>query len=293
MFTGTFPALVTPMLGDDGIDPNIDYDSFEQLIEWHLSCKVDGFVVCGTTGESATLSHDERKNLSAFAIERIGGRVPVIIGTGTNSTKVSLEASIQARELGADGVLLVTPYYNKPTQEGLYHHFRTVAEGCGLPVILYDIPGRSVVELSLDTIKRLSIIDNIVAIKDATGDLGKAALVQKDTSDDFFLLSGEDALTSEIIRLGGKGVISASANVLPEKMCEIVRTGLSGDEEASKRLQDALKAHIEALFLEPNPAPAKSVLARQGKITSPAVRLPLVPVSVETHQTLERVFSLA
>ena len=289
MFQGTITALVTPFKRA-GTDTVLDLAGLDRLIEWQIASGVDGLVLCGTTGESATLSDEEKLAIWKRGIDVVAGRIPVIAGTGTNNTQQSIRLTMEAKRLGADGVLAVTPYYNKPTQEGLYQHFRAVAEEGGLPVVLYNIPGRAVVEIHAETFRRLSHIAEIVAVKQAVDSVSKLLEVAAAVEDRMTLLAGDDPLTHAVFTVGGKGVISATASVVPEVMLAITAPGLSGDLQQCLRAQLAALETIAALFIESNPAPAKAVLKMRGMIDEETLRLPLVPVSDGTRRRLTELF---
>lgn len=291
MFKGTLTAIITPFLGEPKENPAVDYDVLADLIEWQLGCGIEGFVICGTTGESATLSDKEKLSLIKFVAERVKGRVPIIAGTGTNCTLKSVELTRAAKDIGVDGVLLVSPYYNKPTQEGLFQHFSRIAEEGALPVIIYNIPGRTSVDIAVETFERLAQVPNIVAVKEASGSADKLMTLAAAIGDKLDILSGEDALTFEVMAAGGTGVISASSNVIPELMLQI--TTLAAEQKYSPALTAQLKALpiIRALFAETNPGPAKAALMMMGKIPSDTVRMPLVPVKDETRKLLRKVLT--
>jgi 4-hydroxy-tetrahydrodipicolinate synthase len=292
MFSGTLPAIITPFLPADSGTPQVDYESLEQLIEWQLECGVSGIVVCGSTGEAATLSAEEKLAVIKRTAEIVRGRVPVIAGTGTNCTADSVELTRRCKELpGVDGVLLVAPYYNKPTQEGLYRHFKTVAEQGKLPVVVYNIPGRSVVEISPATLRRLAQVPGIVAIKHAVDSASRLLEVAEAIDGRLNLLAGDDPLTYAVFTVGGKGVISASASVIPREMLAITEAGLRGDMPTALAAQLKALPLIHALFLETNPIPAKAALKMLGRISSDAVRLPLVPAADSTRAELKRLLS--
>lgn len=274
MFHGSMVAIVTPM-AEDG---SVQRDVLAELIEWHIDSGTDAIVPVGTTGESATLSHEEHCELIRFVVERVAGRVPVIAGTGANATSEAIELTRCAMEAGADAALLVTPYYNKPTQEGLYLHYRAVAEAVPMPQILYNVPGRTACDLLPETVERLSHISNIVGIKEATGSLERAREILKRCGDRLDLYSGDDALAREIMLAGGKGVISVTANVAPRRMHEMCAAALGGDVERAAALDAELAPLHRDLFLESNPIPVKWALFEMGRIGR-GIRLPLTPLS--------------
>jgi len=277
MFKGSIVALVTPML-ESG---SIDYDCFSRLIDWHLSNGTDGIVVLGTTGESPTIHADERKELISLAVQQIGGRIPVIVGTGTNDTNHSIELTEQAKELGADAALLVTPYYNKPTQEGLFLHFRTIAQDVSLPLILYNVPARTACDMQPETIIRLSQISNIVGLKEATGDINRVKQIL-DSGCKIDLLSGDDATALDFMLNGGKGVISVVANIAPRAFHDLCMAAISGNNKLAKEIDLKLRPVYEALFLESNPIPTKWALQSMGLIPS-GIRLPLTLLAEKHH----------
>lgn len=271
---GSIVALVTPFK-----DGKIDEESFRNLIRWHLKEGTHGILVSGTTGESATLSKEEKKKLFEIALEEAKGKVPIIAGTGTNDTKKSLELTKMAEEMGMDAALLVTPYYNKPTQKGLYEHYKYIASLVKIPIILYNVPGRTGVNLLPETTAKLSEIDNIVAIKEACGDLRQITELKLKCQSDFIILSGDDFTAYPTIALGGKGVISVAANVMPKEMAELMESALSGNYSRALELHLYLYPLFKVLFIETNPVPAKEALYLMGMINSPEVRLPLSSLS--------------
>ena len=274
MITGSIVAIVTPM-HEDG---SLDLESLAKLIEHHIESGTDGIVSVGTTGESATLSHDEHHRVFEETIKCVAGRIPVIAGTGSNSTAEALELTGVAHELGADACLLVVPYYNKPTQEGLYQHFKKIAESVPIPQILYNVPGRTAADLHNATAVRLSHIDNIIGIKDATADIERGARLMEESADDFVSYSGQDTAAMDLMLAGGKGTISVTANVAPKLMHEMCTAAVAGDTALANELNDKLMPVHEAMFFESNPIPAKWGVSQQGLIKS-GIRLPLVPLS--------------
>ena len=281
--TGSIVAMVTPM----DADGSIDEPGFDRLLEWHIVAGTHAIVIAGTTGESATLSHEEHCELVADAVRRAAGRIPIIAGTGSNNTREALHLTHSAREHGADAALLVTPYYNKPSQEGLYQHYKAIAEEVEIPQILYNVPGRTACDLELETVLRLAELDNIVAIKDATGDVERGReLVQRCAVAEVAVFSGEDAATFELMRAGARGTISVTANVAPVKMAQMCDLALAGDFELAAALNDELTPLHKDLFVEGNPAPLKWALQRLGMI-SPGIRLPLVELDAQFHGRVE------
>ncbi len=283
MFHGCLVALVTPMKAD-GV---VDYKALERLVDWHLENDTDGLVVLGTTGESATIELDERAEIISRVVEQVGEKIPVIVGTGANATSHAISMTQQAMELGADAALLVTPYYNKPTQEGLFQHFRAVANKVPIPQILYNVPSRTACDLLPETVLRLGQFSNIVAIKEATGQLDRLKrLIELECNMD--MLSGDDPSCMEFILAGGKGVISVTANILPKMMHNMCQAALAGDRETAEHLNNQLSVWYKHLFLESNPIPTKWVLAQLGIIES-GIRLPLTELNEKYHQTLRGV----
>ena len=278
MFHGSMVALVTPMR-EDGV---VDQDSLAALIEFHVSQGTDAIVAVGTTGESATLDEAEHCAVIRDVVELARGRIPVIAGTGANSTTEAITLTRCAREAGADACLLVTPYYNKPTQEGLYQHFRAVAEAVPIPQILYNVPGRTACDLLPETVERLCRTSNIVGIKEATGDLERARDILDRCGETLDLYSGDDATAREVILLGGRGVISVTANVAPALMREMATAALAGDRDKAQAIDARLAALHRDLFVESNPIPVKWALSEMGMIP-PGIRLPLTPLAEEYH----------
>ncbi len=283
MFRGSMVALVTPMR-EDGV---IDIESLRQLAEWHIEQGTNAIVVLGSTGESATLDRIERKIVMEVAMEQVQGRVPIIAGTGTNSTSSTLELTQEAMELGVDACLLVTPYYNKPTQEGLYQHFKTIAEKVAIPQILYNVPSRTGCDLKPTTIAHLAAVPNIIGIKEATGDLQRVKEILSLTNGrGLDLYSGDDATSLDFIMLGGRGVISVTANIVPKWMHAICEHALSGEENKARILNSKLEKLHRQLFVESNPIPVKWVLQQMGKIQK-GIRLPLTYLSEAYHALLK------
>ena len=281
MLHGSLVAIVTPMLEDGGLD----LDALRSLIDFHIREGSDGIVVVGTTGESPTVDVEEHCTLIKTAIEQVAGRVPVIAGTGANSTQEAIALTHKARELGADACLLVAPYYNKPTQEGLYQHFRAIAEAVDIPQILYNVPGRTGCDIHNDTVLRLAELKNIIGIKDATGGIERGTDLLIRAPEDFVVLSGDDASTLALMLLGAKGVISVTANVAPRLMHEMCKAALAGDVRMAREINAKLFALHQKLFVEANPIPVKWVLKEMGLIQA-GIRLPLVTLSSQYHDTL-------
>jgi 4-hydroxy-tetrahydrodipicolinate synthase len=274
MITGSLVAIVTPMR-DDG---SIDFDAYRRLIDWQIAEGTSAIVAVGTTGESPTVDHDEHCELIRVAVEVARKRVPVVAGTGGNSTQEAIDLTRHAKTVGADATLQVVPYYNKPTQEGLYQHFRKVAETVDLPVILYNVPGRTVADLANDTTLRLAQVPGIVGLKDATGDLARAADLLRRLPKAFAMYSGNDDSALSLILLGGHGVISVSANVAPGPMAHMCKAALAGDLATARAINNRLLPLHFKLFVEANPAPVKWALAHLGRMPG-GIRLPLVALS--------------
>ncbi|MCG5499418.1 4-hydroxy-tetrahydrodipicolinate synthase [Ectothiorhodospira lacustris] len=288
MFHGSMVALVTPM-EEDGF---ISESALERLVEFHISQGTDAIVAVGTTGESATLDVDEHCRVLRLVMEFAAGRVPVIAGTGANSTAEAIDLTRVAMQMGVDACLLVTPYYNKPTQEGLYRHYRAIADAVPIPQILYNVPGRTAVDLLPETVERLADISNIVGLKEATGDLERARLLLERCGDRLDLYSGDDATGLEFMLAGGKGVISVTANVAPGAMHDMCAAALAGDREAAVAADAPVKGLHEALFLESNPIPVKWALHEMGLIPQ-GIRLPLTPLSENLREPLREALRAA
>jgi 4-hydroxy-tetrahydrodipicolinate synthase len=278
---GSLVAIVSPMQ-EDG---SIDFDSYRQLIDWQIECGTAAIVAVGTTGESPTVDHEEHIALIRVAVEQAAGRVPVIAGAGGNSTREAIELTLASKKVGARASLQVVPYYNKPTQDGLYRHFRAVAEAADLPVILYNVPGRTVADLANDTVVRLAQVPGIVGLKDATGDLPRAVQLIARLPAHFRLYSGNDDSALPFILLGGHGVISVVANIAPAAMAQLCSAALAGDLVLSRRINQALMDLNEKLFVEANPIPVKWALAQTGRIPA-GIRLPLTPLSSQHHDAV-------
>lgn len=285
MIKGSIVALVSPMF-EDG---TIDYDSYRNLIEMHIAAGTNAIVAVGTTGESPTVDYDEHNELVRVAVETAAGRIPVIAGTGSNSTKEAIELSAYAASVGADATLQVVPYYNKPTQEGLFQHFKAISDAVDIPIILYNVPGRTVADLKNDTVLRLLELPNIIGLKDATGDLGRASeLLSRLPKDrEFAIYSGNDDSALALMLMGGAGVISVTANVAPELMSRMCAMALANDVMGAREINDRLMPLHKELFCEPNPIVPKWALHRMGLIP-PGIRLPLTPLSPSKHEQVER-----
>ena len=281
MISGSIVALVTPML-DDG---RLDYERFKSLIDFHVEQGTDGIVVVGTTGESPTVNFDEHKELIRAAVAHARGRIPIIAGTGGNSTAEAIELAESAKNAGADASLSVVPYYNRPTQEGIYRHFRTIAESVDIPQILYNVPGRTVADLANDTTLRLAQIPNIIGIKDATANIERGSDLLKRAPKNFAVYSGDDASGLALMLLGAKGIISVPANVAPRMMHEMCAAGLAGDLPKARELHFKLLGLHTKLFVEANPIPEKWAVAQMGLIGM-GIRLPLTPLSQQFHESI-------
>jgi 4-hydroxy-tetrahydrodipicolinate synthase len=282
MFSGSIPALITPMRHDGAVD----FDAWERLVDFHLDAGSDAIVVGGTTGESPVLERAELEELIRTARRRTAGRMPLIAGSGTAGTAKSLALSRAAEAAGADALLIVTPYYNRPTQEGLYRHFTAIADGVSIPLILYNVPGRTACDLLPETVGRLSHHPRIVAIKEATGSIERGEQVLAAARPGFVLLAGDDATASGLMRIGARGVISVTANVAPRAMHEMCAAALSGAHDLAARLDARLTPLHEKLFVEPNPIPVKWAVHRLG-LAGEAIRLPLVPLSTANRAVVE------
>lgn len=273
MFTGSMVALVTPFKNGQ-----VDWPALEGLVGFHLKSGTDGIVPCGTTGESATLSHQEHDDVIKAVIRAVNTRVPVIAGTGSNSTDEAVRLTREAEKSGADGALMISPYYNRPTQEGIYQHYKKVASEVGIPIIVYNIPGRTGSKIEPETLARLAEIDNIAGVKEATGSVDQAIDVIRLCGDRLAVFSGEDSLIFSLMALGGKGVISTVANVAPKQTAELTTACLLGNWEKGRELQLALIPLIRSLFIETNPIPVKTALSLMGRCGG-ELRLPLTPMA--------------
>lgn len=288
MFKGSLVAIVTPMDEEGGLD----LDRFRSLLDFHIAQGTDGVVVVGTTGESPTVDFDEHHLLMRTAVDHVAGRIPVIAGTGANSTREAIDLSIYAKNAGVDACLSVAPYYNKPTQEGLYQHFKAIAEAVEIPHILYNVPGRTVVDIHNDTALRLAQIPNIAGIKDATGDIGRGSDLLLRAPTGFLIYSGDDVSALALLLLGGHGVISVTANVAPKLMHEMCIAAFSGDLDTARALNNKLlRLHVD-LFVEANPIPVKWAVAQMGLIDF-GIRLPLTPLSSQYHQLVREAMQSA
>ncbi|MCI0914056.1 4-hydroxy-tetrahydrodipicolinate synthase [Pseudomonas putida] len=279
MIAGSMVALVTPM----DAQGRLDWGSLGKLVDFHLENGTHAIVAVGTTGESATLSVEEHIEVIEFVVKRVAGRIPVIAGTGANSTSEAVHLTQNAKDAGADACLLVVPYYNKPTQEGLYLHFKHIAEAVDIPQILYNVPGRTSCDMQAETVIRLSTVPNIIGIKEATGDLARAKAILDGVSKDFIVMSGDDPTAVELILLGGKGNISVTANVAPREMADLCEAALAGDAEKARAINEKLMPLHKDLFCEANPIPVKYALVEMG-LMQKGIRLPLTWLSEGCHE---------
>lgn len=283
MFKGSMVALVTPMHEDGSIDKAALYN----LLEWHIASKTEAIIIAGTTGESATLEPDEHFDLISFAVKEAKKRVPIIAGTGTYSTRSTLKLTENAKRAGADACLIVTPYYNKPTQNGLYHHYQTIAETVAIPIILYNVPSRTACDMLPETVEQLAKIKNIIAIKEATGKIERTQDILKRCDKAFAVYSGDDATALDLMLHGAKGVISVTANVAPVKMYDMCQAALAGDRLLAEKINAELMLLHKHLFIESNPIPTKWALNVLGKIKG-GIRLPLLPLDKKYHQEVKK-----
>lgn len=283
MFTGSIVAIVTPFKNN-----SLDEHALKALIEWHIEEGTNAIVPCGTTGESSTLEYEEHYRVIEVTIQAVNGRVPVIAGTGANSTDETIKMTRKARELGADGALLVVPYYNKPSQEGLFRHYKAVAEAVDIPIVLYNVPGRTALNMLPQTVARLADIKNIVAIKEASGNLAQVSEVIRLCGDKLTVLSGDDFTTFPLMTLGGKGTISVSANVAPKDVSAMCRALNDGNYEKARALHFKLEPLNKGMFIETNPISVKTALSLMGKIQE-EMRLPLCPMSPENKEKLKNI----
>jgi len=286
MFKGSMVAIATPMQ-EDG---SVDFNALDRLVDFHLENQTDVIIPAGTTGESATLDHEEHCQVIKRVVDRVNGRVPVIGGTGANSTWEAISLTRCAAEAGVNACLLVTPYYNKPTQEGLYQHYKKIAEEVDIPQILYNVPSRTACDMLPATVARLAELKNIVGVKEASGDMSRAIEIQKFCGPDFMVVSGEDGQAMESILAGGHGVISVTANVAPRLMHEMCAAALAGDREKAQALNEQLEDLHRDLFIESNPIPAKWALHEMGLIPA-GIRLPLTPLDEQYHSVLRATLS--
>jgi len=282
MFKGSLVALITPFRNGA-----VDEKAFRSLVEWHIAEGTHGLVPCGTTGESPTLSHDEHKRVVEICVETAAGRVPVIAGTGSNSTAEAIELTRHAKKAGADGALIVTPYYNKPTQAGLYAHYKAIAEAVDLPIIVYNIPPRCVIDISVETMARIAKLPNVVGVKEATGDVTRFTKHRNAIGPDFIQLSGDDGLALGQMAHGGHGCISVTANVAPRQLAGFQTACLAGDFTKAREVHERLAPLHEALFIEASPGPVKFAASLLGKCT-PDTRLPLIEIADATKQRVRQ-----
>jgi 4-hydroxy-tetrahydrodipicolinate synthase len=287
MFNGSMVAIITPFKNN-----KIDFDNLEELIEFHIKNGTSAIVPCGTTGESATLSHQEHKDLIAFVVKKVKGRVPVIAGTGSNSTQEAIELAKSAKDDGADAHLSITPYYNKPTQEGLYLHFKAIADAVALPMIMYNVPGRTSVNMLPETVGRLSQVANIVGIKEATGSVQQGTEALEFSKSGFALLSGDDFINLPLLSVGGVGFISVTANIAPKDLSDMYKAWVSGNTEEARRINASLMPLHRAMFFETNPIPVKAAAFKMGLIKTLEYRLPLCAMKKENEQKLTEVLKL-
>ncbi|MED1470610.1 4-hydroxy-tetrahydrodipicolinate synthase [Neobacillus sp. M.A.Huq-85] len=286
-----FGQVLTAMVTPFDHEGEIDFNATRTLVNYLIENGTDGLVVVGTTGESPTLTTDEKVEFFKFVVDVVNGRIPVIAGTGSNNTRASISLTKQAEAAGVDGIMLVAPYYNKPSQEGLYQHFKAIAESTALPIMLYNIPGRSVVNMSVETIVRLSQIPNIVAIKEASGNLDAMAEVISQTPSDFTLYSGDDGLTIPVLAIGGAGIVSVASHIIGNEMQEMVNLFKSGHVQEAAAAHRRLLPVMKALFAAPNPTPVKAALNLKG-VNVGGVRLPMVPLTDEETNTLQSILQL-
>lgn len=286
MFRGSMVALVTPMLEDE----SVDFSALEKLIEIHIVAKTSAIVAMGTTGESATLNFREHCQVVRFVVEKAAGRIAIIAGTGANSTSEAIELTQCAKDAGVDACLLVSPYYNKPTQQGLFLHHKKIAEAVDIPQILYNVPGRTASDMLPETVGRLSKITNIIGVKEATGEVSRVAEIKALVTDDFDLYTGDDASGIDFILAGGHGAISVTANIMPKEMAEACALALKGDVDGAKKIDESIAVLHQDLFIESNPIPVKWCLAEMGLIGLD-IRLPLTPLAPEFHQQLRKSLS--
>jgi 4-hydroxy-tetrahydrodipicolinate synthase len=281
MIQGSIVAIVTPMHADG----SLDLPGLRKLIDWHIAEGTDGIVIVGTTGESPTVSVEEHCELIKIAVEHAGKRIPVIAGTGGNSTTEAIELTRYAKSVGADASLLVVPYYNRPTQEGMYQHFKKIAEAVDLPAILYNVPGRTVADMSNDTILRLAQVPGIIGVKDATGNIGRGSDLIRLAPKSFSVFSGDDATAMALMFCGAKGNISVTANIVPRGMHDLCAAAMSGKVAEAVAINNKLLPLHNKLFVEPNPVPVKWAMAEMGLMEA-GIRLPLVPLGTDFHETV-------
>lgn len=288
MFQGSLVALVTPMQADGSIDKN----SLHELVEWHIASSTDGLVVTGTTGESSTLNTEEQLEIISSIVKQVAKRIPVIAGTGSNSTQHTIELTQGAKKAGADAALIVTPYYNKPPQNGLYAHYKKIAEKVSLPILLYNVPGRTACDLLPETIERLAKIPNIIGIKEATGKIERATEILQRCGKNFAIYSGDDETALNLMLAGAKGDISVTANIAPRKMHDMCAAALSGNKDLAEKINAELMPLHKKLFLEANPIPTKWALHAMGRIPA-GIRLPLSSLDPKFHNDVREAMRAA
>jgi len=281
MFSGSYVALVTPFKNN-----RVDVEKLKELVEFHVEKGTSGIAPCGTTGESATLSHEEHRLVIETVVKAVRGRIKVIAGTGSNNTTEAIELTRFANEVGADGCLVITPYYNKPTQNGLYLHFKKVSEAVDVPIVMYNVPGRTGVNMLPSTVAKLAKIENIVGLKEASGDISQVSQIVRECGEDFDVLSGDDAMTFPILAVGGKGVISVAANIVPEALAGLVEAFNRGDIKKAREMHLKMFPLFGAMFYETNPIPVKTAMSLMGMI-SDEIRLPLCKMSEENLTKLK------
>lgn len=287
LFTGVYTALITPF----NTDESVDYEKLKELIEFQIDNGVSGIVPCGTTGESPTLTNEEHNKVIEETVKAVNGRVKVIAGTGSNSTNEAIEMTKYAESIGADGALVVNPYYNKPTPEGLYRHFKAIADSVKIPIMVYNIKGRTGVNVETSTLIRLiNDCKNIIAVKEASGDINQMKEVIEKSPSDFCVLSGDDGITLDLIKAGGDGVVSVASNIIPKEMVDMVKASLESNFEKAREINDKLQPFFEVEFIETNPIPIKAALALQGKINE-VYRLPMCELSDVSKEKLKQVMA--
>ncbi|OGT30945.1 MAG: 4-hydroxy-tetrahydrodipicolinate synthase [Gammaproteobacteria bacterium RIFCSPHIGHO2_12_FULL_35_23] len=286
--SGSIVALVTPM----DRAGNIDFEAFEKLMHWHIQAGTNGIVVLGSTGEGATITGNERTKLIKIAVKEAAGQIPIIVGTGSNSTQYTIALTQEAQALGADACLIVAPYYNKPTQEGLYQHFKAIALAVEIPILLYNVPSRTVIDMKVETVGRLTEFKNIIGIKEATGEVARIAALRQLGGQEFILLSGDDSTMLEFILAGGNGVISITSNIAPKLMYEICTLAIAGKKEAAEKLNNRLLFLHKFLCIESNPIPVKWAMHKMGLIAG-KLRLPLTELSTSYHQPMQEALQKA
>jgi 4-hydroxy-tetrahydrodipicolinate synthase len=288
VFKGSLVALATPFDSNN----RVDYGSLKSLIDFHINAGTDGLVIAGTTGEAATLTKPEHVDLIARSVELVDGRIPVIAGTGSNSTQQTIDLSLEVGGSGIDAYLIVVPYYNKPMQEGMLQHFTAVADSVHKPIMMYNVPGRTVADMQADTVAQLARHDNIFGLKEATGDIDRLRQIRALVDDDFMLYSGDDFTALEFLQNGGHGIVTVSGNVVPEAIARLCKLAAAGDDDEAKRLNDTLQALNDALFLESNPIPVKWALHQMG-LMLPGLRLPLTQFSLQYHDQMRSALAIA